>query len=324
MIDRHTNPLALESVAHSAAVDLEAMTAQPDAHTGQHRRGGPQTESGKAIASMNAARLGIFARPDTLARKFEADAQFYQTTLAELNEQYKPEKATDILGVQELAMCYTRLRRLWAAGLALTDEVNEREMRRRDMHRAELRAHADPLIDERIFDPTNDIANRYKKAQRAGEALDAGQLFTDGLAIDALINTAEFVDVRTSEIIGRYVEYASYEEKKKAAREIFRQLALRLAKKETGRISSQMRQRALDKVKAQAQKELAEAKALYTVRLSERECVRAIGFFADDKTAERLSKYERHLTRRINELQAQLENSKTNWREETPSDVLCK
>ncbi len=80
---------------------------------------GPITERGKAIAAQNATKHGILAKaPPILVTE---DLETFQDMVQRLIDEYQPQGATEHLLIQQVAMGWLRLHRLWGAEAAIAN-----------------------------------------------------------------------------------------------------------------------------------------------------------------------------------------------------------
>lgn len=107
------------------------MVANPDICRANGRRSrGPVTTRGKAVASRNATRHGLLAKlPPLLVTE---DLETFQGIVQGLIDEYQPQGATELLLIQQAAMGWLRLHRLWGVEAALASKaILEAQMRSR-------------------------------------------------------------------------------------------------------------------------------------------------------------------------------------------------
>jgi hypothetical protein len=95
-----------------------ASAAAPPSSRPSEKRKGPRTTAGKAIASRNSLKHGIFAKAVLLKSESRSE---YDSLLNGLQEYLKPEGALEEILVEKLAVLFWRYRRLIAT------ETNEVE-----------------------------------------------------------------------------------------------------------------------------------------------------------------------------------------------------
>jgi hypothetical protein len=88
------------------------MVANPETNRLNGRKSrGPVTVRGKVIAAKNATKHGILAKaPPILVTE---DLETFQGIVQELIDEYQPQRATEHLLIQQVAMGWLRLHRLW-------------------------------------------------------------------------------------------------------------------------------------------------------------------------------------------------------------------
>ncbi|HEY9628073.1 MAG TPA: hypothetical protein V6C84_12295 [Coleofasciculaceae cyanobacterium] len=80
---------------------------------------GAITDRGKAIASRNATKHGLLTnQPPILASE---DLETFQGLIQSLIDQYKPQTPVEHLLIQQVAMCWQRLHRLWGVEAAIAN-----------------------------------------------------------------------------------------------------------------------------------------------------------------------------------------------------------
>lgn len=91
---------------------------------------GPVTLRGKAIAAKNATKHGLFSEKPPLL--ITEDLASFQGIMQSVIDEYQPQTATEHLLVQQLAMGWLRLHRLWGVEAALASKaILEAQMRSR-------------------------------------------------------------------------------------------------------------------------------------------------------------------------------------------------
>lgn len=80
---------------------------------------GPVTARGKAIAAKNATKHGLLATQPPLV--MGEDLESFQGILQGLIDEYQPENATEHLLIQQVAMGWLRLHRLWGVEAAIAN-----------------------------------------------------------------------------------------------------------------------------------------------------------------------------------------------------------
>lgn len=96
------------------------MVANPEICRANGRRSrGPITLRGKALASKNSIRHGLLAEKAPLL--ITEDLETFQGIVQGLVQQYQPQTPTENLLVQQVAMGWLRLHRLWSAEAALAN-----------------------------------------------------------------------------------------------------------------------------------------------------------------------------------------------------------
>lgn len=97
------------------------MTSSPEVSRANGRKSrGPRTERGKALASRNGTRHGLFSEKPSL---LEGEAfQSFQGIIQGLVDTYQPQNPVEWHLVQQIAMAMLRQHRLWAAEAALARE----------------------------------------------------------------------------------------------------------------------------------------------------------------------------------------------------------
>ncbi len=96
------------------------MVANPETNRLNGRKSrGPVTARGKAIAAKNATKHGILAKaPPILVTE---DLETFQGIVQELIDEYQPQRATEHLLIQQVAMGWLRLHRLWRVEAAIAN-----------------------------------------------------------------------------------------------------------------------------------------------------------------------------------------------------------
>lgn len=93
------------------------MVASPETNRLNGRKSrGPVTIRGKAISSKNATKHGALAKSPPLL--ITEDLESFQGIVQGLVDEYQPESATEQLLIQQVAMGWLRLHRLWGAEAA--------------------------------------------------------------------------------------------------------------------------------------------------------------------------------------------------------------
>lgn len=97
------------------------MVASPEVSRQNGKKSsGPVTERGKAIASQNATKHGMLSQqPHLLATE---DLETFQGIMQGLIDQYQPQNPTEHLLVQQVAMGWLRLHRLWGVEAAIANK----------------------------------------------------------------------------------------------------------------------------------------------------------------------------------------------------------
>lgn len=115
-IEENLNPTSMPEVDDKSNLEPQEKTPrlhlQPIAHPPARNRNGPRTARGKAIASRNALKHGIFS--DAIVLKGESRER-YQSLLKSLWETLEPEGRLEELLVEKLAAISWRHRRLLVA-----------------------------------------------------------------------------------------------------------------------------------------------------------------------------------------------------------------
>jgi hypothetical protein len=96
------------------------MTAKPEiCRLNGSKSRGPKTKRGKAIASRNATKHGLLSqKPPILITE---DLETFQGIVQGLIDEYQPQAATEHLLIQQIAMGWLRLHRVWSAEAANTN-----------------------------------------------------------------------------------------------------------------------------------------------------------------------------------------------------------
>lgn len=139
------------------------MVANPEICRANGRRSrGPTTLRGKAIASKNSTRHGLLSQKPPLL--LTEDLTTFQSFMQALIDEYQPQTATEHLLVQQVAMGWLRLHRVWSAEAASVNLVILRQeqtkqypTRRHDdeenlielTHGKKTNFHPDVLVEER-------------------------------------------------------------------------------------------------------------------------------------------------------------------------------
>lgn len=107
------------------------MVASPEVSRQNGRKSrGPVTERGRAIAAKNATRHGLLSqKPPLLVTE---DLETFQGIVQGLIDEYQPQAATEHLLIQQVAMGWLRLHRLWGVEAAIASKaILETQMRSR-------------------------------------------------------------------------------------------------------------------------------------------------------------------------------------------------
>lgn len=107
------------------------MVANPEICRANGRKSrGPVTTRGKTVASRNATKHGLLAKlPPLLVTE---DLETFQGIVQGLMDEYQPQAATEHLLIQQVAMGWLRLHRLWGVEAALASKaIMEAQMRNR-------------------------------------------------------------------------------------------------------------------------------------------------------------------------------------------------
>jgi hypothetical protein len=137
-----------------------SVSPSPSDHP-QTKRPGPRTVEGKAIASKNATKHGIFANAVVLKSE---SRQEYNVLLDGLRRYFKPEGTLEQVLVEKLAILSWRYRRLIAAE---TDELNsdgliaDLDFKSRAANLIRLPSYETTI--ERAFDRTLNQLERYQR-----------------------------------------------------------------------------------------------------------------------------------------------------------------
>ena len=86
-----------------------------DVRRGESRRPGPQTPGGKERSKLNAVKTGIFAKVVLAAKGFNESRNDFEKLLADLQESVRPRDNFEQILVENLALQYFRLARLYQA-----------------------------------------------------------------------------------------------------------------------------------------------------------------------------------------------------------------
>ncbi len=87
----------------------------------ERKRSGPSTVRGKAIVAQNATKHGVFSqKPPLLATE---DLATFEGMIQGLIDEYEPHSPSEHILVQQAAMSWLRLHRLWTVEAALADEA---------------------------------------------------------------------------------------------------------------------------------------------------------------------------------------------------------
>lgn len=96
------------------------MVASPEISRANGRKSrGPVTEMGKAIASKNATKHGLLSQKPPLV--IGEDLESFQGIMQGLLDEYQPQTPTEHLLVQQIAMGWLRLHRLWGVEAAIAN-----------------------------------------------------------------------------------------------------------------------------------------------------------------------------------------------------------
>ncbi|HIK04964.1 MAG TPA: hypothetical protein IGS40_09635 [Trichormus sp. M33_DOE_039] len=96
------------------------MVANPEICRANGKKSrGPVTQKGKYIASQNSTQHGLLSVNPPLVQG--EDLEVFQSFVASLVEEYQPTTATEKLLVQQVAMGWLKLNRLWQAEAAIAN-----------------------------------------------------------------------------------------------------------------------------------------------------------------------------------------------------------
>ena len=96
------------------------MVASPEICRANGRKSrGPATQRGKAIASKNATKHGVLAKSPPIL--ITEDIASFQEMVQSLVSEYQPQGATEYLLIQQVAMGWLRLHRLWGVEAAIVN-----------------------------------------------------------------------------------------------------------------------------------------------------------------------------------------------------------
>lgn len=113
---------------------MPAHNSQP---VSKPRSGGPRTETGKQISSMNATRHGL-----TSTRALPDEIEMVEAFTQELIDYYKPESPLEVMQIQRIAFCRAKLAKL------ADIEIAGRELARRQIDR-----HPERIMEQLVGYP---------------------------------------------------------------------------------------------------------------------------------------------------------------------------
>lgn len=119
------------------------MTASPEiSRINGARSRGPKTARGKLISSLNATKHGLYSqRPPLLLSE---NLTTFQEILQALIDEYQPQGATQHLLIQQIAMCWLRLYRVWNAEAAI---ANQAVLQQQRINQYPPRRHGEDLLE---------------------------------------------------------------------------------------------------------------------------------------------------------------------------------
>lgn len=99
---------------------------QPGTEARKPRRCGPRTAAGKARSRLNALRTGIFAKTVITSEAFGDSCQSYHKLLGEIRESIGPRNRFEEILVENLAVQFLRLTRVYRADASVAPALFEK------------------------------------------------------------------------------------------------------------------------------------------------------------------------------------------------------